>query len=550
VALKQKSGSEAAAPLSIELVCPKCAAPVVVEDEEVVSVTCEHCTSLLVLSHPEREEIYIAPGVVREAPETLEICILYRVQAQRAEIVSRHSDSEGNPPPEVFVQNRLAAFERKLRERAELHEAHLLHAPYWHVTGKIVQGILGRQGDVKLARVRAYVVEHTLPGYDTERFNLRDRGLRLARSKVRPLTRRDALAHARFLPFRAVPEQQYREIDRWLGRDLDPRIDPIKQHGRFLSPQRILIYRPYWLARVTLDEGARWVLLDGTFSTVAGYPDEHEVGVLLEHTVPNPLPGGDASHRRAHVTASRCPECGADAAIEPHAVYVVCVNCQRLLQPTPVGLKLGSYDHAAPPGLPRQAEYLPFWRFGFAVTFPDGQRASRLEDYAAALFPQALPPRFHPRGEFLWVPAFRLLTTEAGDQCFKALMEWIHGGPPPTEPGKVPLGTGDPMFRGAALDEESARALAHFALLGLHGKTSASRLNAMSFRQRIEEAKLELREPRLVMVPFLRQRDEVAAERPGRGAGPGVALPPAQTTSRTSSSDLRWMSGTRASVAG
>jgi hypothetical protein len=482
-----------------------------------VSVTCGHCASLLVLSHPEREEIYLADGVVREAAETLEICIQYRVQAQRAEIVSRHRDPEGNPPPEIFVQSRLAAFERKLRARAALHEAHAFHAPYWHITGKIVQGILGRQGDVKLAKVRAYVVEHTLPGYDTERFNLRDRGLRLARSRVRPLTRRDAQAQSRFLPFQAVPEQQYREIDRWLGRDLDPRVDPIKQHGRFLSPQKILIYRPYWLARVSLDEGGRWVLLDATFSTVAGYPDAAEVEALLEHTVENPLPGGDASHRRAHVTASRCPDCGADADVDPHAVYLVCLNCQRLLQPTPAGLKLGSYDHAAPPGVPSTAEYLPFWRFGFSVRFPDGQRVERLEDYAAALFPQALPPRFHPRGEFLWVPAFRLLTTEAGDQCFKALMEWIHGGPPPTEAGKLPLGQGHPLFRSAALDEDSARALAHFALLGLHGKTSAARLNAMSFRQRIEEAQLELGAARLVLVPFLPQREEVVA--------PGIKVP-------------------------
>ena len=61
-------------------------------------------------------------------------------------------EPEGNPPPEVFVQARLAGFERKLRAQATLHEAHCIHVPYWHITGKIVQGILGRQGDVKLAK--------------------------------------------------------------------------------------------------------------------------------------------------------------------------------------------------------------------------------------------------------------------------------------------------------------------------------------------------------------------------------------------------------------
>ena len=44
-----------------------------------------------------------------------------------------------------------------------------------------------------------------------------------------------------------------------------------------MAPQKVLVYRPYWLAKVTLDEGARWVLLDGSFETIAGYPDDAEV---------------------------------------------------------------------------------------------------------------------------------------------------------------------------------------------------------------------------------------------------------------------------------
>ena len=45
-----------------------------------MSVTCEHCASLLTLSAPERDEIYVADGRLGSAAEVLEIVILYRVE--------------------------------------------------------------------------------------------------------------------------------------------------------------------------------------------------------------------------------------------------------------------------------------------------------------------------------------------------------------------------------------------------------------------------------------------------------------------------------------
>src|SRR5260221_12025342 len=104
-----KADSGPSGPLSIVLSCPKCGAPFHVDDA-VVSVSCAHCSSLLILAAPERDEIYLAEGVTRGASDIREIVISYRVQSERAEIVSRHSDSEGNPPSDFFVQMRLEPF--------------------------------------------------------------------------------------------------------------------------------------------------------------------------------------------------------------------------------------------------------------------------------------------------------------------------------------------------------------------------------------------------------------------------------------------------------
>src|SRR5713101_2543673 len=215
-------------PLAIVLSCPKCGAPFTVDDT-VVTATCEHCGSLLVLSAPGRDEVYVAEGVVRGAEDIREIVIMYRVQAQRAEIIASYSHGEEErPPPDFWVQARLAAFEERLRATVQVVDAHRIEVPYWHLTGQIVQTTLGRHGDgPKVVRVRAWEVEHTVAGYDTARADLRDRGLRLSRSRVQPLTAKDLAAKGPFLPWVSVPEQSYREIDKWKGRDLEPGVDVV-----------------------------------------------------------------------------------------------------------------------------------------------------------------------------------------------------------------------------------------------------------------------------------------------------------------------------------
>src|SRR5262245_11192433 len=186
-------------PLTLVLSCPKCGAPFTVDDT-VVTAACEHCGSLLVLSAPGRDEVYVADDVVRGARDIHETVVMYRVQAQRAEIVSRYKQGdESRTPPDFWVQAELAAFEQRLRATVQVLDAHRLEVPYWHLTGQIVQATLGRRADgPKLVRVRAWEVEHTVPGYDTRKADLRDRGLRLSRSRVHPLTARDLAAKGPF----------------------------------------------------------------------------------------------------------------------------------------------------------------------------------------------------------------------------------------------------------------------------------------------------------------------------------------------------------------
>lgn len=494
-------------PLAITLACPKCGAPFEVDDT-VVSASCGHCASLLVLSAPDRAEIYVADEVVRDREEIAEIVISYRVQAQRAEIVSRHCDSDGNPPSESFIQGRLAAFDRHLRETVEVVDAHRVQVPYWHLTGKLVQTVLGRQGDgPKLVRLRAWEVEHTAPGYDTRHADLRDRGLRLSRSRVRPLTATALASKGPFLPWVPATGETSREIDKWKGRDLQPGVQAVTRQAEYILARRMVVYRAYWLARVSIEGALTWYLVDGSFASIAGYPDDSEARGLLRQAVADPLKSTGESYRRVTVAASRCPDCGFEGPLDPAAHVLVCTNCHLALEPRPEGIRLHSYSHARIGEVTLDGDYLPFWRYDFRVEMAGAPAITRLEDYARALFPQALPPGFAPRGAHLWVPAFRLLGTEFGDEAFQELVQWIHGASLEVADGKIPLGGACRPWP-ATVDESAAREAAGFVLFALHGKASAARLNTMLVARTVQKAKLSLASPRLVLVPFARAADE------------------------------------------
>lgn len=503
-----RSRGEPGGPLLILLACPKCGAPFAADDET-VSLACDHCGSLLVLGAPARDEIYFCEGQLRGPDEILDLFVGYRVQARRAEIVGRYRDREGQAPPDAWVAAQLADFERSLRGDTRLLEARRFHAPYWHITGKIVQGTLGRRADgPKQVRLRAFAVEHSVPGYDAARANLRDRGLRLARSHVRPLTVRVVAERGPFLAARVAPDRPYREIDKWKLQNLEPGLEAVTRHGDFLFGRRVLVYRPYWLARVASDAGEQWILADDSFGTLAGYPDEAEARALLALATPDPLRSGEESYRRVHVSASRCPECGQEQSLDSRYWFVVCPNCHRGLVPDPGGLRLASYAHATSDGTPElDGDWLPFWRFPFSVRVP-GVTAASLEDYAKIVFPKGPPPGFAARGPHLWVPAFRLLGTEQGDEAFQACVAWSHAAGLAADDSKIPLG-GHPALWGSSLAEGDARELAPFVLLGLHGKAAAARLNTLAIQRAVQQARIELGAGSLVMVPFERVADEV-----------------------------------------
>jgi len=494
----------------VQLNCPHCGGPFIASDAT-VSHTCEHCRSLLFVEAPDREEVFVEPAQVTDPAAILDTLVRYRVDAHRAALVARHSDAEGNPPPDILINGLLARFERQLREAARIIDCRPLHVPYRQTSGKVVQAVLGRHGDgPKIARLRAYTAEQTAPGYDLHQFNLRDAGLRLGRSVFRPLLSSDVAKLGRFLP-RAPTDISKRDLEKWRGRNLEAGFESVARKGEVAVSFEATVYRPYFLVRAQLDRGDETLLFDGGFGTIGGYLDEEERDLFTRGKDADPLGTEGASFRHLAVVPARCPNCGADPKIEDDATLSICENCHAGVVPTAQGIVLRNYDREEGIIPTRELTFLPFWRFPFQIGLVGASTVKTLEDYAAAMFPHGKPLGFAPQGSFVFVPAWRLLTTLAGDETFSALSQAFHAASWNWTPDRVGL-EARPRFVPASLPEDEAKSLAWASLFALHTKTSAARLNTLLMKRMLFDAKLSFGTGSLAMVAF--KNEEKAFTRP------------------------------------
>ena len=495
----------------VQLSCPHCGGPFVATDAT-VSHTCEHCRSLLIVEAPEREEVFVEPAQVSDPAAILETLVRFRTDAQRATLVAKYTNSEGDPPPDLLVDGLLWRFETKLRRTAKIVDCRLVHVPYHQTSAKVVQAVLGRQGDgPKIALLRAYVAEQTTAAYDPARFNLRDAGLRLGRSIFKPLLSADVPKLGRFVP-RAAADTSRRELEKWCGQNLGAGFDSVAKQGRLAVTFDAIVYRPYFLVRVVLDRGDETLLFDGGFGTIAGYLTHEERNKFTVGKATDPLGTQGASFRHVAVVASKCPNCGMDPSLAEDAIVSVCGNCHAGVSPSAKGLVLVNYDREEGITPKRDVALLPFWRFPFEVEIAGTPPITTLEAYAGAVFPQGVPTGFAPQGSWVYVPAWRLLSTEAGDRTFAELSQSLHCCNWNWTGDRIGLDS-KPRFVPVSLAEEEAKHLAWASLFSTHTKSSAARLSTLLLKRTLFDAKLSFGKGAVTLIAFSEKNK--AYSRPG-----------------------------------
>lgn len=499
--------------------CPHCGGPTAMADED-VSRPCGHCGSLLVLAREHAIEIGTVDCIVRDAERLVEVLVERRLAERRAEICDRESarDRDGHRVPPPMLEQRLAAEAPRIRERIAVGRSRLLWVPYLHVHGAAWQACFGRRrGGAKRIELRSFAGEatagaHHADGPDgAERFNFRDRGLRLSVTRMRLLTRGDVAAGFRGLPARTDEETFEAAEDAARDRAGRPGIVPgVEQElvrcAGFVPRARALLYKPYWAAELRDGSRIEHLLVDAQTGIIAGDLVPGELDAMLAAEGEDPLAGRRAVEAR--LLGSRCVECGIDLPHEPRAHVRTCSQCHVAMSVSEDGLARFSYRWVEPPSSWRRPAWMPLWRHRFRLHAPasigaDEVTIDSLDALDRELCNGRLPTGL--AGDALWVPGLRMLGTAPGERCFDALAEWLHRHPLETLAGPLPPRGQDRIVSASVSAEEAAR-LAHASLAAGHDDRSAARMNTPSARRWLADAEVEVTGTDMVLVPAIEDR--------------------------------------------
>lgn len=391
--------------------------------------TCDYCGSALWWPRePGRPGFLVAEDVAGTPEALLDVLQTLDAMRERARLAGVRADLErenGESPidrsddPTLPSVNELKAERRHL---FTLDADHKVLAPYVLFSSTLAFHALGRpRGGVKEYRNLFFRLEEIAPGYQPP-WNFRDRGLWVAKQRLRPLAPEDLASRPIARADQAVELE--RLAARWRGQRLliQPDLEPITFESNLLAPGRWWVYRPFHFVRARTPMRDGWFLVDGQFATVAGYPEVEEI---RRATAPKwtPIDTREVRAVAPRAIGFRCPDCGADVPLVERTELQLCSNCGRLLQPSPDGLTTRPYaivDRASIPWWPdpgrADVAWLPFFRVEMSVH----RAGTRLPSFAA-LLREALPVA-GPHAKWLptewsesWIPAFEALTVARYD---------------------------------------------------------------------------------------------------------------------------------------
>ncbi len=484
--------------LVVEGACTECGAPwsAGIWDH---SVKCGYCGSLLVAARELLEEVFVVTG---RNLDVLDLVIRGELAALRSELVGRARLEPGlSLEVPIWVEGRLESRRAELAHELEVRETVDFLAPYEIHEQTICQGILGRRKLVKESFLQFFAASELARRYDAERFNLRDRGLKIHGMRLKLLDAEHVeLSASRFLELVEAAPSGGVEHDRSKMR-LRKTNQLIARIGAACVDRRILVYKHLTYARVARRGIDEHYLVDRQFDGIAGRLQPHEVAAFRE--IP-PRPVESVLSKPSITTiASECPNCGWSLALPPRELIVFCPTCNSAIRVDPGGLERIPYRAGRPPASAERVVWLPFWGFRFDVEAA-GQRYQRIWDWLAAVSPQPLAEQFRetdPDESTLFLPARELWGLPELDDVLAQLLGFVNWAQPELLADR-PVPDDRATMLGVDVPADDSALLARFSLLALHDVQSTRRLNARNFTQLIAKAELRLGNPFLASIPL------------------------------------------------
>jgi hypothetical protein len=365
-----------------------------------------------------------------------------------------------------------------------------------------VQGVLGRRGGAKESIFQSTRTEDVGRRYEADRYNLRDRGLKIRGARLALLSAK----HLERVGGRALTVAEPGEGGPQAAGDrsriqLDPAVEAIGRMDGIAAERRVRVWKQMGFARITRSGAVEDYLIDRQFGTIAGQLEPEE-SAQYRALAPRPL---DEVLEKPVLCAiaSECPNCGVELQLSPRAHLAFCSSCGTAIRISAEGLSPVEYLRSETPERNGAEAVLgfPFWAFPLQILAGD-RVFQRVWDWLEAVGPQPSAQRFRetdPATSLLYVPARATFGSRPLDDAFAALVSvatWrqpalVRDRPTPAE---------DLRLLDVELDPAEAAAFAHFALVTLHDPQSTRRLNGMTFRSLVGEAELVLGQPELAVV--------------------------------------------------
>lgn len=502
----------------IRLRCPTCAASIDLPGGA-SAARCDHCgtahllvgrTEVLTLALPDR----IAGGTdaVRAFLEEMEARRLGELTVDRrrpddpfdplgsaiSAALSRRLAALAGGLPDALHAAEAASWSARLAGETELVAHRRILTPYWHVSGRLVEAVVGRGArDEKQAAAATTDVELSAPAFEPG-LALPPLGRLSWLSGLRPVAAAQ-LGGMRTLPLAADSSALEGRLRRVARQRLVRHLVPLLRHAVAFPRQWHLVLRPLHLLAARCRGRTLHLLLEGASRRVIERLTPAAFALLLE------APDSELPPELACPLAlrpMRCPVCGWDLPLERFGEAGFCRGCGRAVAvegeaATSVPYTVEVCDDAD------GAVLLPFWRFDFRLERGEGHGAAGSLGEVLELLAERSSTQLRKEG--IDVPAFRpldrrravplcqplfALSGRPGGRLIEGPVRGAMGFPYPERPVTVPA--------------SEARHLARTAMLLALPAAVLLRAPSARIERIVLQSHLELGTPRLVLRQFRR----------------------------------------------
>lgn len=407
-------------------------------------------------------------------------------------LVSRPEVDAAAAAAEEAVARKADAYRAKLARQLHIHVERRFLSPYRHGMGTLYQAGFGRrQKDqektlgFKIGTVEASAAANsdlTLPAMGKLTYL---KALRTAAS-CSPDERSLALDLDD-----QILERAFGRLDR---KQLDRSVRSIRLGSRFVHEVDAVVWRPWWVVRVTGPRINETLLVDSASGSVVGAAPTFDDALLTE------LPeAAREAGSGLHFIPMECPTCGHEFPFDSDAILHFCHNCHRVCRVEGARKEQVEYSRNADDN---DTGNVPFWLFPLRIRTASGDLITdlaHLKDGIDGVFDQIgddAPMRQHG----LYVPAIRCINSKLMGVAFNRLFEHTIRTRFNISHERWPLDV-KPQPWSVHLDEAEARSLAPLYLANAFGRRDLVKANVMQIEDWLFDAEQETA-GRLVYLPI------------------------------------------------